>query len=336
MANEAFTKTWAIALASDDTFEFETITDFYATVSSPRPEIKRSSIIIDGMNGVIDTTELSGGVKYNNRTVNLWLITKSDTREADVDSFISKYVDRVVWLKNVTDGYQYKGRLTLVYDTEVGFPRKLKFEMDAEPFKYATFETNYWENTHLADVHKLDFLNMTKVGGDLTASSHRYDDEYVTIFRGPAGQYALYEFPVTQGNYYIAEIETRASTVDILDASNNVYDHNGFTATGSKIRIRITADSNLPCSAKVTLNDVSFFSVQNDGVDVLAYYSTLNPTGTSYLFLNGKLIPLDYTKTPKTSPDLVIKHGENKLAFVRFSLDAGTGRVILSWREARV
>ena len=31
MANEAFTKTWAIALASDDTFE--TITDFYATAS---------------------------------------------------------------------------------------------------------------------------------------------------------------------------------------------------------------------------------------------------------------------------------------------------------------
>ena len=112
MANEAFTKTWAIALASDGTFE--TITDFYATASSPRPEIKRSSISIEGMDGVIDTTELSGGVKYNNRTVNLWLITKSDTREADVDSFVSKYVDRVVWLKNVTDGYQYKGRLTLV------------------------------------------------------------------------------------------------------------------------------------------------------------------------------------------------------------------------------
>ena len=104
MANEAFTKTWAIALASNDTFE--TITDFYVTASSPRPEIKRSSISIEGMDGVIDTTELSGGVKYNNRTVNLWLITKSDTREADVDSFISKYVDRVVWLKNVTDGYQ--------------------------------------------------------------------------------------------------------------------------------------------------------------------------------------------------------------------------------------
>ena len=334
MANEAFTKTWAIALASDDTFE--TITDFYATVSSPRPEIKRSSISIEGMDGVIDTTELSGGVKYNNRTVNLWLITKSDTREADVDSFISKYVDRVVWLKNVTDGYQYKGRLTLVYDTEVGFPRKLKFEMDAEPFKYATFDTNYWDYTYLADVHKLDFLNMTKVGGGLTASSHRYDDEYVTIFRGTASQYALYEFPVTQGNYYIAEIETRAATVEILDASNNAYDPNGFTATGSKIRIRITADSNMPCSAKVTLNDISFFSVQNDGVDVLAYYDTLNPTGSSYLFLNGKLIPLDYAKTPKTSPDLVIKHGENKFAFVTFSAVEGAEKVFLSWREAHV
>ena len=334
MANEAFTKTWAIALAPDGTFE--TIRDFYATVSSPRPEIKRSSISIEGMDGVIDTTELSGGVKYNNRTVNLWLITKSDTREADVDSFISKYVDRVVWLKNVTDGYQYKGRLTLVYDTEVGFPRKLKFEMDAEPFKYATFDTNYWDYTYLADVHKLDFLNMTKVGGGLTASSHRYDDEYVTIFRGAAGQYALYEFPVTQGNYYIAEIETRAATVEILDASNNVYDPNGFTATGSTIRIRITADSNMPCSAKVTLNRIPFFSVQNDGVDVLAYYSTLNPTGTSYLFLNGKLIPLDYTKTLKTSPDLVIKHGENKFCFVNFSIEEGAEKVFLSWREAHV
>ena len=334
MANEAFTKTWAIALASDGAFE--TITDFYATVSSPRPEIKRSSISIEGMDGVIDTTELSGGVKYNNRTVNLWLITKSDTREADVDSFISKYADRVVWLKNVTDGYQYKGRLTLVYDTEVGFPRKLKFEMDAEPFKYATFDTNYWDYTYLADVHKLDFLNMTKVGGGLTASSHRYDDEYVTIFRGAAGQYALYEFPVTQGKFYIAEIETRAATVEILDASNNVYDSNGFTATGSKIRIRITADSNMPCSAKVTLNRISFFSVQNDGVDVLAYYDTLNPTGTSYLFLNGKLIPLDYTKTLKTSPDLVIKHGENKFAFVNFSIEEGAEKVFLSWREAHV
>ena len=334
MANEAFTKTWAIALASDDTFE--TITDFYATVSSPRPEIKRSSISIEGMDGVIDTTELSGGVKYNNRTVNLWLITKSDTREADVDSFISKYADRVVWLKNVTDGYQYKGRLTLVFDTEVGFPRKLKFEMDAEPFKYATFDTNYWDYTYLADVHKLDFLNMTKVSGGLTASSHRYDDEYVTIFRGPAGQYALYEFPVTQGNFYIAEIETRAATVEILDSSNTAYDPNGFTATGTEIRIRITANSNMPCSAKVTLNNISFFSVQNDGVDVLAYYDTLNPTGTSYLFLNGKLIPLDYTKTPKTSPDLVIKHGENKFAFVTFSAVEGTEKVFLSWREAHV
>lgn len=334
MANEAFTKTWAIALASDDTFE--TITDFYATVSSPRPEIKRSSISIEGMDGVIDTTELSGGVKYNNRTVNLWLITKSDTREADVDSFISKYADRVVWLKNATDGYQYKGRLTLVYDTEVGFPRKLKFEMDAEPFKYAIGKTAYFDYTYLADVHKLDFLNMTKVGGGLTASSHRYDDEYVTIFRGPAGQYALYEFPVTQGKFYIAEIEKRAATVEILDASNNVYDPNGFTATGSEIRIRITAASNMPCSAKVTLNRIPFFSVQNDGVDVLAYYDTLNPTGTSYLFLNGKLIPLDYTKTPKTSPDLVIKHGENKFAFVTFSAVEGTEKVFLSWRKAYV
>lgn len=334
MANEAFTKTWAIALASDGTFE--TITDFYATVSSPRPEIKRSSISIEGMDGVIDTTELSGGVKYNNRTVNLWLITKSDTREADVDSFISSYVDRVVWLKNVTDGYQYKGRLTLVYDTEVGFPRKLKFEMDAEPFKYAIGDTVYGNYTSVADVHKLDFLNMTKIGGGLTASSHRYDDEYVTIFRGPAGQYALYEFPVTQGNFYIAEIKKRAATVEILDASNNAYDPDGFTATGSKIKIRITAESNMPCSAKVTLNRISFFSVQNDGVDVLAYYDTLNPTGTSYLFLNGKLIPLDYTKTPKTSPDLVIKHGENKFAFVTFSAVEGTEKVFLSWRKAYV
>ena len=334
MANEAFTKTWAIALASDS--KIETITDFYATVSSPRPEIKRSSISIEGMDGVIDTTELSGGVKYNNRTVNLWLITKSNTTDADVDGFISAYVDRVVWLKNVTDGYQYKGRLTLVSDTEVGFPRKLKFEMDAEPFKYAIGDTVYGGYTYDVDVHKLDFLNMTKVGGGLTASSHRYDDEYVTIFRGPAGQYALYEFPVTQGNFYIAEIEKRAATVEILDASNNVYDPNGFTARGSKIRIRITADSNMPCSAKVTINDVSFFSVQNDGVDVLAYYDTLNPTGTSYLFLNGKLIPLDYTKTPKTSPDLVIKHGENKLAFVTFSAVEGTEKVFLSWRKAYV
>lgn len=334
MANESFTKTWAIALASDGTFE--TIADFYATVSSPRPEIKRSSISIEGMNGVIDTTELSGGVKYNNRTVNLWLVTKSNTTDADVDGFISAYADRVVWLKNVTDGYQYKGRLTLVYDTEVGFPRKLKFEMDAEPFKYAIGETVYGNYTSVADVHKLDFLNMDKIGGGLTASSHRYDDEYVTIFRGPAGQYALYEFPVTQGNFYIAEIETRAAAVEILDANNNAYDPNGFTATGSKIRIRITADSNMPCTAKVTLNNISFFSVQNDGVDVLAYYDTLNPTGTSYLFLNGKLVPLDYTKTPKTSPDLVIKHGENKLAFVTFSAVEGTEKVFLSWRKAYV
>lgn len=334
MANEAFTKTWAIALASDGAFE--TITDFYATVSSPRPEIKRSSISIEGMNGVIDTTELSGGIKYNNRTVNLWLVTKPNTTDADVDGFISAYVDRVVWLKNVTDGYQYKGRLTLVSDTEVGSPRKLKFEMDAEPFKYAIGETVYGNYTSVADVHKLDFLNMDKIGGGLTASSHRYDDEYVTIFRGPAGQYALYEFPVTQGNFYIAEIETRAATVEILDANNNAYDPNGFTATGIKIRIRITADSNMPCTAKVTLNNISFFSVQNDGVDVLAYYDTLNPTGTSYLFLNGKLIPLDYTKTPKTSPDLVIKHGENKLAFVTFSAVEGTEKVFLSWRKAYV
>ena len=334
MANEAFTKTWAIALASDDTFE--TITDFYATASSPRPEIKRSSISIEGMDGVIDTTELSGGVKYNNRTVNLWLITKSNTTDANVDNFVSTYVDRVVWLKNVTDGYQYKGRLTLVYDTEVGSPRKLKFEMDAEPFKYAIGETGYGGYTYGVEVNKLDFLNMDKIGGGLTASSHRYDDEYVTIFRGPAGQYALYEFSVTQGNFYIAEIEKRAATVEILDSSNNAYDLNGFAATGSKIRIRITANSNMPCSAKVTLNRISFFSVQNDGVDVLAYYDTLNPTGTSYLFLNGKLIPLDYTKTPKTSPDLVIKHGENKFAFVTFSAVEGTEKVFLSWRKAYV
>ena len=334
MANEAFMKTWAIALASDDTFE--TITDFYATASSPRPEIKRSSISIEGMDGVIDTTELSGGVKYNNRTVNLWLITKSNTTDANVDNFVSTYVDRVVWLKNVTDGYQYKGRLTLVYDTEVGSPRKLKFEMDAEPFKYAIGETVYGGYTYGVEVNKLDFLNMIKIGGGLTASSHRYDDEYVTIFRGPAGQYALYEFPVTQGDFYIAEIEKRAATVEILDASNNAYDPDGFTATGSKIRIRITADSNMPCSAKVTLNRISFFSVQNDGVDVLAYYDTLNPTGTSYLFLNGKLILLDYTKTPKTAPDLVIKHGENKLAFVTFSAVEGTEKVFLSWRKAYV
>ena len=334
MANEAFTKTWAIALASDDTFE--TITDFYVAASSPRPEIKRSSISIEGMDGVIDTMELSGGVKYNNRTVNLWLITKSNTTDADVDSFVSAYADRVVWLKNVTDGYQYKGRLTLISDTEVGFPRKLKFEIDAEPFKYAIGETVYGGYTYGVEVSKLDFLNMIKIGGGLTASSHRYDDEYVTIFRGPAGQYALYEFPVTQGNFYIAEIETRAATVEILDASNNAYDPNGFTATGSKIKIRITAESNMPCSAKVTLNKISFFSVQNDGLDVLAYYDTLNPTGTSYLFLNGKLIPLDYTKTPKTSPDLVIKHGENKFAFVTFSAVEGTEKVFLSWRKAYV
>lgn len=334
MANEAFTKTWAIALVSDGIFE--TITNFYATASSPRPEIKRSSISIEGMDGVIDTTELSGGVKYNNRTVNLWLITKPNTTDADVDGFVSKYADRVVWLKNVTDGYQHKGRLTLVYDTEVGFPRKLKFEMDAEPFKYAIGDTVYGNYTSVADVHKLDFLNMAKIDGGLTASSHRYDDEYVTIFRGAAGQYALYDFPVTQGDFYIAEIETRAATVEILDANNNAYDPNGFTATGSKIKIRITAESNMPCSAKVTLNRIPFFSVQNDGVDVLAYYDTLNPTGTSYLFLNGKLIPLDYTKTPKTSPDLVIKHGENKFAFVTFSAVEGTEKVFLSWRKAYV
>ena len=54
MANEAFAKTWAIALAPDGTFE--TIKKIKDTKSRTRHEIKRSSISIEGMDGLIDTT----------------------------------------------------------------------------------------------------------------------------------------------------------------------------------------------------------------------------------------------------------------------------------------
>lgn len=123
------------------------------TITSPAPKTKL--IEVPGRNGAIDLSEsLTGGVCYNNRTLNLQF-----TNSQDYESWHSKYSEIANYchgkkLKIILDTdphYYYYGRLTLDELQDNNTMGQLNFSVDADPFKYEHITSSddwLWDDFH--------------------------------------------------------------------------------------------------------------------------------------------------------------------------------------------
>lgn len=143
-ATEAFEKndpaSWSVKLGSGQ-LEKSVIGD----VSNPFPAPKTDTVDVLGANGVVDATEASGNVRYQNKTVTVTLQNAAyDDWFDDTISMLAGYDGRVVdfaFADYLDVEWYYTGRLHI---SEVNpFRNRCVLSFDTEPFMKSTIMRNY-------------------------------------------------------------------------------------------------------------------------------------------------------------------------------------------------
>lgn len=319
---------------------------FRAHLADAWPEVKRDSIDIPGGNGALDLSEVTGGVTYGNRAMELQVHTIPDrnSAEEDISAFMMKYSGKRVRLRvrDVTEHtnlYEYSGRLSPIDDDGGKRLRNVTFAYDAEPFRFKTFDTVYGIYAQDAYVDYYDFDDDDVVSGTCLVSAHQRDENVKIWYPMQTGEVTIYSKAVVEGTWYAAEIVTEhnRASVEITDTEGNAYDPAGFEATENEVHIKVTfGPKTMGCSAKVGFMELAMVSHENKGLPVQMYYSTIAESGATSIILNGKRIPLRYTGWEKTAtdPELLIKTGMNRIAVINDGEGDPGQRTFISWREA--
>lgn len=338
---------------------------FTAHIFDTWPEVKGNMIDIPGMSGSLDLSEALGGVTYSNRRLKLQLHTIPERASAqeDIDAFMLKYSGQRVWLrvKDLVEHewlYSYIGRISPIDDDMGRRLRTVTFDVNADPFRYKT-DTAYamWAQ----EIDRVRYLFPTEDLVEGSVPSQNSTDGITTIwYPSQAGLYNIYEMSVERGaNYFAAPIQWgNRVRIDITDLAGNAYDLSGFIAKEDKIRIKVTFlfksisviaggvigqqsyGQLLGSSAVLTVSKLPIYTFENAGLPVQIHYTTIADTNATLLYINGELIPLQYTGwgSEETDPGLVLKHGTNKIGViindeVDEELSVGQ-KTFVQWREA--
>lgn len=334
-----FTSLWNISLDEDNAVETPLSDKFLVHASSPRPAIKAEYLSIPGMDGAIDLTEALGGVKYEQRTVTVWLIANPATTAAQIDTIIDQYAGRRVRLTNETKEFQYRGRIEVVSDTHTAVQRKITLSMVADPFIYALTGEAFTLTPSDAESQLLHKADLTKMSGTLTAEDYNLNLE-VTFTPTAKGGSAVFKIAVTPNTNYDFLIASKGIKYKMQSADGLELNPHNVNVADDYVTLTVEIISSWENSIAIMQFKTATVLAHGGDVATMPQFKNANSGNDVALLVNGTQIKLPHNEDEwEDLPDAVIAPGENRIAAVIVSDDvsAVTNKPVnLRWELKRV
>ena len=334
-----FTSLWNIALDEDNATETTLSDKFLVHASSPRPAVKAEYLSIPGMDGAIDLTEALGNIKYEQRTVTVWLIAKPTTTAAQIYAIIDQYAGRRVRLTNETKEIQYRGRIEVVSDTHTAAQRKITLSMVADPFIYALTGEAFTLTPSAAENKKLFKDDLTKMSGTLTAVDDT-SNRTVTFTPTAKGGSAVFKIAVTPNANYSFSITAKGIKYKMQSADGSELNPANVNVADDYVTLTVEIISGWENYLAIMQFKTATVLAGGGDVETMPQFKNANSGNDVALLVNGKHILLPHTGDEwEDLPDAVIAPGANRIAAVIVSNDvsAVTNKPVhLSWEVKSV
>ena len=334
-----FTSLWSISLDEDNATETPLSSEFLVHASSPRPAVKAEYLSIPGMDGAIDLTEALGKIKYEQRTVTVWLIAKPTTTAAQIDAIIDQYAGRRVRLTDEDEEIQYRGRIEVVSDTHTAVQRKITLSMLADPFIYNPTVVAFTLTPSDAEKKRLTKDYLTKMSGTLTAVD---DTTNLTVTFTPTakGGSAVFKIAVTPNTNYDFLIASKGIKYEMRSADGSVLNPHNVNVADDYVTLTVEIISGWENYLAISQFKTATVLASGGEVETMPQFKNANSGYDVALLVNGKQILLPRTGDEwEDLPDAVIAPGANRIAAVIVSSYAGTVTnkpVYLSWEVKSV
>ena len=334
-----FTSWWSISLDEDNAVETPLWGKFLVHASSPRPAVKAEYLSIPGMDGAIDLTEALGKIKYEQRTVMVWLIAKPTTTAAQIDAIIDQYAGRRVRLTNEEDEIQYRGRIEVVSDTHTAVQRKITLSMVADPFIYNPTVVAFTLTPAAAENKRLFKDDLTKMSGTLTAVDDT-SNRTVTFTPTAKGGSAVFKIAVTPNANYSFSITAKGIKYKMQSADGSELNPANVNVAGDYVTLTVGIISGWENYLAISQFKTATVLASGGDVETMPQFKNANSGYDVALLVNEKQILLPHAGDEwEDLPDAVIAPGANRIAAVIVSNDvsAVTNKpVYLRWWRMRV
>lgn len=298
------------------------------------PEVKRDTIDLTSVDGVIDYSDVLG-LHFTNKTIHFKLRGIADST-FNFEAFRRKYLGQLVELSRETvwqAGYVHKGRVISIDDNGREDFRELDVVIDAEPYRYplggkVAVTVPLIPNTSLLTGSE----ETTKAG----ASDPHPRLSRITDYDTSGGTKAIvdqdpqYDFdesfcpdveiklPISfVGRHYFFHADTVNGYCEILDRSGSVSskveaDANGvFEAPSSNVWVKLASKT----SAPAVFNNIGFHMVNNDYTQTIGDRNEV-PTFSArnkdmVVWVNGKKVLVRAGETE--NPYIVLRAGKNRV-----------------------
>lgn len=334
-----FTSLWNISLDEDNATETTLSDKFLVHASSPRPAVKAEYLSIPGMDGAVDLTEALGGVKYEQRTVTVWLIANPATTGAQIDTIIDQYAGRRVRLTNADEEIQYRGRIEVVSDTHTAVQRKITLSMVADPFIYALNGAGFTLTPSDAENKRLFKDDLTKMSGTLTAKDDT-TNRTVTFTPTAKGGSAVFKIAVTPNTNYSFSITAKGIKYKMQSADGSVLNPANVNVADDYVTLTVEIISGWENYLAISQFKTATVLANGGDVETMPQFKNANSGYDVALLVNEKQILLPHTGDEwEDLPDAVIASGANRIAAVIVSNDvsAVTNKPVnLRWELKRV
>ena len=319
-----FTSLWNISLDKDGATETSLSGKFLVHASSPRPAVKAEYLSIPGMDGAIDLTEALGGVKYEQRTVTVWLIANPATTAAQIDAIIDQYAGRRVRITNETEEFQYRGRIKVVSDTHTAVQRKITLSMVADPFIYNPTVVAFTLTPAAAENKKLFKDDLTKMSGTLTAVDDT-SNRTVTFTPTAKGGSAVFKIAVTPNTNYSFSITAKGIKYKMQSADGLELNPANVNVADDYVTLTVEIISGWENYLAISQFKTATVLASGGEVETMPQFKNANSGYDVALLVNEKQILLPHTGDEwEDLPDAVIAPGANRMAAVIVSSYVGT------------
>lgn len=316
-----FTSLWNISLDEDNATETPLSGKFLVHASSPRPAVKAEYLSIPGMDGAIDLTEALGKIKYEQRTVTVWLIAKSTTTAAQIDAIIDQYAGRRVRLSNETKELQYRGRIEVVSDTHTAVQRKITLSMVADPFIYELLGEELELTPSDAESKRLFKDDLTKMSGTLTAVDDT-SNRTVTFTPTAKGGSAVFKIAVTPNTNYSFSITAKGIKYKMQSADGLELNPANVNVADDYVTLTVEIISGWENYLAILQFKTATDLASGGEVATMPQFKNANSGYDVALLVNEKHILLPHTGDEwEDLPDAVIAPRANRIAAVIVSDD---------------
>ena len=319
-----FTSLWSISLDEDNATETTLSDKFLVHASSPRPAVKAEYLSIPGMDGAIDLSEALGKIKYEQRTVTVWLIAKPTTTAAQIDAIIDQYAGRRVRLTDEDEEIQYRGRIEVVSDTHTAVQRKITLSMVADPFIYNPTAVAFTLTPSAAENKRLFKDDLTKMSGTLTAVDDT-SNRTVTFTPTAKGGSAVFKIAVTPNANYSFSITAKGIKYKMQSADGLELNPTNVNVADDYVTLTVEIISSWENYLAISQFKTATVLAGGGDVETMPQFKNANSGYDVALLVNGTQIKLPHTGDEwEDLPDAVIAPGENQIAAVIVSSYVGT------------